>query len=148
MEKTLTNLVIDDYRTVGYCRGGKFLRIEFPSFSRAKFSRIVVEYSLKKKNFEGKIFHELNSICEIRKNFPFENNPLYGNSPKFYPPSIYQHIYQHLCMHQVNHECTWYNYYATLSFSVHGFTMIVVLIISIMGLNYVYSTFLLIILAI
>ena len=33
-------------------------------------------------------------------------------------------------IYQANHECTWYNYYVTLSFYANGFTIFIVVLIA------------------
>ena len=34
------------------------------------------------------------------------------------------------CIYQVNHKCTWYNYYVTLFFNANGFTIFIVVLIA------------------
>ena len=69
------------YSIEGFFEDKNFHELAFPRFSKGKFSRIVMdykEYLLKSEHFEGKIFTNCFRFAKFAKNFPLENNPLYG----------------------------------------------------------------------
>ena len=71
------------YRIAGFFEDKNFHELAFPRFSRGKFSQIVTdceENQLKSEHLEGKIFTNCFRFVKFAKNFPLENNPLYGIS--------------------------------------------------------------------
>ena len=50
---------------------------------------------------------------------------IYTRSPRAAGPKA-EGVY----VYQANHECTWYNYYVTLSFYANGFTVFIVVLIA------------------